>query len=90
MFAAGYAACLIGAIRFLALGERIVAAPDTSIDSSTGIGRMAGRFPTQRELSLAPPGVPRKLAERLGAETPEAGPYSNATRSNIDVKLTVR
>lgn len=89
MFAAGYAACFIGALKFVGGRDRIAVPADTSIESSVGIGRIAAGFGIEVELRISLPGVPREIAERLVSEAHKVCPYSNATRGNIDVRLVV-
>lgn len=89
MFAAGYAACFIGALKFVGGRDRIAVPADTSIESSVGIGRLAAGFGIEVELRVSLPGVPREIAERLVSEAHKVCPYSNATRGNIDVRLVV-
>ncbi len=89
MFAAGYAACFIGAIKFVGGRDKIAVPADAAIDSSVGIGPIPAGFGINVELKISLPGVPRELAERLVSEAHKVCPYSNATRGNIDVKLIV-
>jgi Ohr subfamily peroxiredoxin len=90
LFAAGYAACFIGAMKFVASqgGPKVPA--DTSVTSTVGIGpRAAGGFGLEVELAVSLPGVPRADAEALVQKAHQVCPYSNATRGNVDVRLTV-
>jgi lipoyl-dependent peroxiredoxin len=90
LFAAGYAACFIGAMKFVGSqgGPKVPA--DTAVTSTVGIGpRSEGGFGLTVELAVSLPGVPRADAEALVAKAHEVCPYSNATRGNIDVKLSV-
>jgi lipoyl-dependent peroxiredoxin len=90
LFAAGYAACFLGAMKFVASqgGPRVPA--DASVTSTVGIGpRLEGGFGLEVALEVSVPGVPRAEAEALVAKAHQVCPYSNATRNNIDVKLTV-
>ncbi len=89
LFAAGYAACFIGAIKFVAGQEKIAVPADTSIESSVGIGPIPAGFGIQVELKITIPGVARDVAENLVAKAHQVCPYSNATRGNIEVTLTV-
>jgi Ohr subfamily peroxiredoxin len=91
LFAVGYAACFIGAMKAVGPKIQIKVPDDASIDSSVGIGPLEGRFAfgITVELKVHLPGVPRDQAEKLVAAAHEVCPYSNATRGNIDVKLTV-
>lgn len=90
LFAAGYAACFLGAMKFVASqgGPKVPA--DASVTSTVGIGpRSEGGFGLHVALEVSVPGVPRGEAEALVAKAHQVCPYSNATRNNIDVKLTV-
>ena len=90
LFAAGYAACFLGAMKFVASqgGPKVPA--DTAVTSTVGIGpRSEGGFGLTVELAVSLPGVPHAEAEALVAKAHQVCPYSNATRGNIDVKLSV-
>jgi lipoyl-dependent peroxiredoxin len=90
LFAAGYAACFLGAMKFVASqgGPKVPA--DTAVTSTVGIGpRSEGGFGLTVELAVSLPGVPHAEAEALVAKAHQVCPYSNATRGNIDVKLGV-
>jgi Ohr subfamily peroxiredoxin len=89
LFAAGYAACFIGAIKFVGGRDKVAVPPATSIESSVGIGPIAAGFGINVQLRVSLPGVAREVAERLVSEAHKVCPYSNATRGNIDVTLTV-
>ncbi|MES0881705.1 organic hydroperoxide resistance protein [Roseibium sp. SCP14] len=90
LFAAGYAACFIGALKFVGGQENIAVPADTSITSTVGIGpRSEGGFGLEVALEISLPGLDRSVAEDLVAKAHQVCPYSNATRNNIDVKLTV-
>ena len=90
LFATGYAACFLGAMKFVASqgGPKVPA--DTTVISTVGIGpRSEGGFGLDIALEISLPGVDRAAAEDLVAKAHQVCPYSNATRNNIDVKLTV-
>jgi len=89
LFAAGYSACFIGAIRFVAGKEKIAVPADASIEGNVGIGPIPTGFGLQVELKISLPGVPREQAEALVQKAHQVCPYSNATRGNIDVTLTL-
>ena len=89
LFAAGYSACFIGAMK-VAAGKLKVALPaETSITANVGIGPIATGFSIQAELQVTVPGVERAVAEQIVQTAHQICPYSNATRGNIDVTLTV-
>ena len=89
LFAAGYAACFVGAIKFVAGQKKIKLPAEVSIDSSVGIGAIPNGFGIEVALHVNLPGMAQEDAERLVADAHQVCPYSNATRNNIDVKLTV-
>jgi Ohr subfamily peroxiredoxin len=90
LFAAGYAACFIGAMKFVASqgGPKVPA--DATVTSTVGIGpRSEGGFGLDIDLAVSLPGVDKADAEALVAKAHQVCPYSNATRGNVDVRLTV-
>ena len=87
LFAVGYAACFIGALKFVG-GQKKVAVPaDASIESSVGIGQIPAGFGINVTLKISLPGIAPEVADDLIAAAHQVCPYSNATRGNIDVTL---
>ena len=89
LFAAGYSACFLGAMKFVAAQKKVVLPATTKIDASVGIGPIPAGFGIQAALTVTVPGMERAEAEALVAAAHQVCPYSNATRGNIDVTLTV-
>lgn len=89
LFAAGYSACFIGALKFVAGREKIALPADASIEGNVGIGQIPSGFGIEVELKISLPGLPREQAESLVQMAHGVCPYSNATRGNIDVTLTL-
>ncbi|ACI51443.1 OsmC family protein [Gluconacetobacter diazotrophicus PA1 5] len=91
LFATGYAACFLGAMKFVASrGDTTKVPADATVTSTVGIGpRSEGGFGLEIALAIALPGVERAAAEDLVAKAHQVCPYSNATRGNVDVKLSV-
>ena len=89
LFAAGYAACFIGALKFVAMNEKVKLPSELSIRSRVGIGPISGGFGIQAELNISIPGIDRELALALINKAHHVCPYSNATRGNIDVTLNL-
>ncbi|MHC1478655.1 organic hydroperoxide resistance protein [Frateuria aurantia] len=89
LFAAGYSACFIGAMKFVASQQKLVLPADTSIHGVVGIGQIPGGFGIEVELKISLPGLDRAEAEALVHKAHQVCPYSNATRGNIDVTLTL-
>jgi Ohr subfamily peroxiredoxin len=93
LFAAGYSACFIGAMKAVASGmtggPKIALPGEISITSDVGIGPIPGGFGIQVAMKISVPGMDKAAAEDLVAKAHQVCPYSNATRGNIDVTLTV-
>jgi Ohr subfamily peroxiredoxin len=90
LFAAGYAACFLGALKFVAAQEKARVPNDATVTAKVGIGpRAAGGFGITADLTVSLPGVDRAEAEALVQKAHQVCPYSNATRGNVDVGLTV-
>ena len=89
LFAAGYAACFHSALKLVA-GQAHADATDTEVSATVGIGMLpSGGFGLSVELDVSMPKVDHATAEALVAKAHEVCPYSNATRGNIDVTLSV-
>jgi lipoyl-dependent peroxiredoxin len=91
LFAAGYSACFLGAMKFVASQGGSTKVPaDASVTADVGIGpRSEGGFGITVALQVSMPGVPKAEAEALVAKAHQVCPYSNATRNNVDVQLSV-
>lgn len=90
LFATGYAACFLGAMKFVAAQGGPKVPEDTTVTATVGIGpRSEGGFGLDIALDVSLPGIARGDAEALVAKAHQVCPYSNATRNNVDVKLTV-
>jgi Ohr subfamily peroxiredoxin len=89
LFAAGYSACFIGAMKAVAGKLKLALPADTSITADVGIGPVAAGYGIQVALRVHVPGWPREQTEKLVHAAHQVCPYSNATRGNIDVELAV-
>jgi lipoyl-dependent peroxiredoxin len=89
LFAAGYSACFIGAMKFVAARDKISLPSDVSVEGSIGIGPIPNAFGIEAALKISLPGMSRTEAESLVHKAHLVCPYSNATRGNIDVRLIV-
>ena len=89
LFAAGYAACFIGAMKAVAGGQKIKLPDDVSIKADVGIGPITGGFGIQVAMAITVPGIERSVAQGIVDAAHKVCPYSNATRGNIDVTLTL-
>lgn len=89
MFAAGYSACFIGALKFVAGQQKQALPADTAITAKVGIGQIPGGFGLDIDLHVALPGLSETDANALVEKAHQVCPYSNATRGNVDVRLHV-
>lgn len=89
LFAAGYSACFIGAMKFVAMSEKIKLPEDLSIDAEVGIGPIPGGFGIEAKLTVRAPGMEKSVVEKIVEKAHQVCPYSNATRGNIQVQLGV-
>jgi Ohr subfamily peroxiredoxin len=92
LFAAGYSACFIGAMKAVARMQKIALPAEVSIQADVSIGPMTGKpgaFGIAVAMVVLVPGMDRSAAEALVKTAHEVCPYSNATRGNIDVALSV-
>ncbi|MDK1705482.1 organic hydroperoxide resistance protein [Serratia rubidaea] len=90
LFAAGYSACFLGALKFVAAKEKVKIPADAAIEGTVGIGEISNGFGIEVQLDISLPGVERSVAEALVQKAHVVCPYSNATRGNIDVILNVK
>jgi lipoyl-dependent peroxiredoxin len=89
LFAAGYSACFMGAMKFVAARDKIALPADASIEGSVGIGAIPQGFGIEVDLRISLPGMAREAAQALVDKAHGVCPYSNATRGNIDVRLSI-
>jgi osmotically inducible protein OsmC len=91
LFAVGYSACFLGALKAVARGEKVKVPDDARIDAAVSFGDNANGpgFAIAVELKIAIPGMERAQVQDLVEKAHQICPYSNATRGNVDVTLTV-
>ena len=91
LFAAGYSACFLGALKFVAGKAKVAISDSTTMTGTVGIGpRDDGQgFGLDVALAISLPGVDRAVAEDLVAKAHVVCPYSEATRGNLNVRLSV-
>lgn len=92
LFAAGYSACFIGAMKAVAARQKLALPADVSIQCDVSIGPLTGKpgaFGIAVAMAVTVPGIDKAAAEALVATAHQVCPYSNATRGNIEVALTV-
>jgi Ohr subfamily peroxiredoxin len=90
LFAAGYSACFLGALKFVAGQEKLRVPDQSTVTATVGIGpRSEGGFGLDVALRVSLPGIERAQAEALVQKAHQVCPYSNATRGSLDVRLEV-
>jgi Ohr subfamily peroxiredoxin len=90
LFAAGYSACFLGALKVVGGQEKVRIPSDATVTATVGIGpRSEGGFGITAALKISLPGIERAQAEDLVAKAHQICPYSNATRNNVDVGLEI-
>jgi Ohr subfamily peroxiredoxin len=90
LFAAGYAACFLGAMKAVAPAQKLRVPNDASVTATVGIGpRSEGGFGITADLVVSLPGLERADAQRLVDAAHQVCPYSNATRGNVNVGLSL-
>ncbi len=89
LFAAGYSACFLGALKSVAGKQKVALPAKTSISADVGIGPIPQGFGIQVALHVNCPGMAREAAQKLIDAAHQVCPYSNATRGNIEVALNV-
>ncbi|WP_031568946.1 organic hydroperoxide resistance protein [Rheinheimera texasensis] len=89
LFAAGYSACFLSAVKYVAGQSKIVIPADANIRAEVGIGQIPGGFGLDVELFIDLPGVSADVANELVQKAHQVCPYSNATRNSLQVRLTL-
>src|SRR5262249_19950427 len=89
LFAAGWSACFLSAMRAAAGKMKMSFPPDTSIDAEVDLGQAGGNYQLAARLNVHVPGVDSETARALVDAAHQICPYSRATRGNIDVAVHV-
>ena len=89
LFAAGYSACFIGAMKVVAGKQNVSLPQDLSVTGEVGIGPSGEAFGIEVMLNISLPDMDKDQADKLVEAAHQVCPYSNATRGNIDVTLNV-
>ena len=89
LFAAGYSACFIGALKAVGGMQKIAIPQDVAVDAEVDLGPITGGYGIAVRMKVSLPGMERAAAEALVNAAHQVCPYSNATRGNIDVTLTL-
>ena len=87
LFAAGWSACFISAMKIAAGKMKLALPDDLAVDAEVDVGPTPGAYGLAARLNVSLPGIEAELAQRLLEATDQLCPYSNATRGNIDVTV---
>ncbi|MBX6392723.1 MAG: Ohr family peroxiredoxin, partial [Burkholderiales bacterium] len=87
LFAAGYSACFLGAMKFAAGKEKVTLPGDVSVTGEVGIGKIPTGFGIEVDLTIHAPGMDQRQLQDIVDKAHVVCPYSNATRNNIDVRF---
>jgi osmotically inducible protein OsmC len=90
LFAAGYAACFLEAMKFVASRDGTSLPLGTAVEVSVGMGPIRRGFGMEVELKISLPGLARAEVDLLVEKAHTVCSYSNATRDNIPIRLVVR
>jgi len=89
LFAAGYSACFLGAMKFVAHRDKIALPPSTSVTGKVGIGPIPTGFGIQAELTVSAPKIEKDVLRSIVDQAHIVCPYSRATSGNIDVSIHI-
>lgn len=89
LFAAGYSACFLGALKYVAAQEKATLPANVTVSGEVGIGAIPTGFGIEVDLTINAPGMDKQQLQTLVEKAHIVCPYSNATRNNIDVRLHV-
>lgn len=89
LFACGYSACFLGALKLVAGKEKVELPENTTVSAAVGIGPIPTGFGLAVELTVSAPGVDQSKLKDLVDKANVVCPYSNATQNNINVKLSL-
>ena len=87
LFAAGYSACFIGAIKAVAARKKLQVPADLAVDAEVDLGQIPNAYGIAARLNVSLPGMDRPTAQELLDDAHKVCPYSNATRGNIEVTI---
>jgi osmotically inducible protein OsmC len=89
LFAAGYSACFIGAMKAVAGKMKVTLPTDLAVDAEVDLGPVGSAYGIAARLNVSLPGMERAAAQALVDTAHQVCPYSNATRGNINVAVNL-
>jgi Ohr subfamily peroxiredoxin len=89
LFAAGWSACFLSAMKLAAGKMKVALPPDPTLDAEVDLGPAEGAFGLAARFNVSLPGMEREVAQRVVEAAELLCPYSRATRGNIDVAINL-
>jgi lipoyl-dependent peroxiredoxin len=89
LFAVGWSACFLSALKLMAHKMKVVLSPDVAVDAEVDLGPAGEGYALAARLNISLPGVEREVAQRLAEAADQVCPYSRAVRGNIDAKINL-
>jgi osmotically inducible protein OsmC len=89
LFAAGWSACFIGAMKIAAGMMKVRFPADGAVDAEVDLGMTGDAYGLQARLNISLPGLDREVAQALVDAAHQTCPYSKATRGNINVEINL-
>jgi len=89
LFAAGWSACFLSAIKIVAASMKVRLSPDAAVDAEVDLGTNSGHYLIQARLNVSLPGVDPEVAQKIVDSAHRECPYSKATHGNINVVTTL-
>ena len=90
LFAVGWSACFLSAIKLAAAGMKVKLPGDVAVDPEMDLGMTNGGYLLQARLNVSLPGIAPEVAQQLVDSAHQTCPYSKATRGNINVEINVK
>jgi osmotically inducible protein OsmC len=89
LFAAGWSACFLSAIKLVASKMKVTLSAESAVDAEVDLGLTGGAYFLQARLNVSLPGLEREVAQAIVDAAHQTCPYSKATRGNIDVAINL-
>src|SRR5262249_9771318 len=89
LFAVGWSACFLSAVKLVASQMKVKLPPETAIDPEVDLLNGEDGYSLRARLNVSLPGVDRQVAQSILEGAHQTCPYSKATRGNIDVAINL-
>ena len=89
LFAAGWSACFLSAMKLSASKMKIAFPADTAVDAEVDLVQSDGAYSLEARLNISLPGLEHEVARSIAEAAHQICPYSKATRGNIGVAINI-